>query len=323
MMAEIGETMQKKIDLLKERGEVLYHKLDKRMGGVPSILYDSFMHFSRVRGPEAAASMSYYAIFSLFPLLLAVIAIGSFFLESARLQEQVLYMVEVILPVGRGIIIDNITEVLEARTAFGITGAVGLLWAASAAFTTLFRNINRAWMRAEPLNVLKSRLVAMTLIVVLVVLMLFVRYASALINILPNIAELLGEESEFYDSLAWIFISNFVPLFLTFSIFLILFRWIPNTRVLWSEAFWGALLAALAWELTTIVFTWVLSVGLLQYQLVYGSLGTMIALMFWIYLNSFILIFSAHLTSAIARHNRPESEDVTPTKEAEEAAQWH
>jgi membrane protein len=64
-------------------------------------------------------------------------------------------------------------------------------------------------------------------------------------------------------------------------------------------AFWGALVAAVAWELVTDAFTWVLSSGLIHYELVYGSLGAIIALLFWIYLISWILLYGAYLTAAI------------------------
>jgi len=61
----------------------------------------------------------------------------------------------------------------------------------------------------------------------------------------------------------------------------------------------AALAAALAWELSTNGFTWLLSSGLVHYELVYGSLGAIIALLFWIYLISWILLFGAYLTAAI------------------------
>jgi membrane protein len=314
--------MQKRVIEWKERSFHFYRYVDRKLFGVPSIIFDSIQHFIRSRGPEAAASMAYYVIFSLFPLLLAIIAIAGFFLESTRVQVQVLNLVELILPVGRSLVVDIIQEVLDARGASGLIGAIGLVWAASGAFNTLFRNVNRAWRRAEPLSALKGRLFAMTMIILLVFLMVLIRYLSAMINLLPQLSHLLGENGALYDSFLWILISNLIPLVLTFLIFLAIYRWIPNTKVRWSEAFWGALLVALALELTTVIFSWFLGTGLVQYQLVYGSLGALIALMFWIYLNSMVIFYGAHLTAAIARSRRPEGPAVKPIKEAGEAARW-
>jgi membrane protein len=58
---------------------------------------------------------------------------------------------------------------------------------------------------------------------------------------------------------------------------------------------------ALAWEIAASAFTWFLSSGLASYQLVYGSLGTVVALMVWIYVGSSIILFGAHLSAAITQ----------------------
>jgi membrane protein len=96
-----------------------------------------------------------------------------------------------------------------------------------------------------------------------------------------------------------------VPWLLTFLLILALYRWVPNTRVRTFEAFWGALPAAVATQATTAGFTWYLSSGLASYQFVYGPLGAVVALMVWIYLNSLIILFGAHLSAAIGHRRRP------------------
>jgi membrane protein len=84
--------------------------------------------------------------------------------------------------------------------------------------------------------------------------------------------------------------------------FLALYRWTPSTEVRWKGAIAGALTAALAWELVKGGFTWYLRSGLVRYELVYGSLGTVAALLFWIYISSTITLFGAHLSAAVGRH---------------------
>jgi membrane protein len=95
-----------------------------------------------------------------------------------------------------------------------------------------------------------------------------------------------------------------IPWLLTFLLFQGLYRWIPNTEVKWSEAFWGALFATTAWEVTKSGFKWYISSGLASQQLVYGSLGAVIALLLWIYLSSLIMLLGAHLTAAITHYNK-------------------
>jgi len=81
-----------------------------------------------------------------------------------------------------------------------------------------------------------------------------------------------------------------------------LYRWVPNAKVRWSAAFWAALVVALVLEIAANAFAWYLSSGLARYRIVYGSLATVVALLFWIYLSGWIIIFGAHLSAAIAGH---------------------
>jgi membrane protein len=87
---------------------------------------------------------------------------------------------------------------------------------------------------------------------------------------------------------------------LSFGLFLALYRWVPNTTVPWRAALWGAGVAAPLWEMAKRGFVWYLSSGLARYSLVYGSLGTVVALMFWLYLSASITFLGAHLTAKVA-----------------------
>jgi membrane protein len=150
-----------------------------------------------------------------------------------------------------------------------------------------------------------SRLIGVLLIIVMVIIMLLVRFSAAVINLLPLFDDIALDFRRITETPLGVVLGVIIPLLVTFLIFTMLYKWIPNTKVRWGEAFWAGLTAAVAWEITTNLFTWALSVGLAQYRLVYGSLGAMIALLFWIYINNLILIFSAHISAAIARKNRP------------------
>jgi membrane protein len=94
-------------------------------------------------------------------------------------------------------------------------------------------------------------------------------------------------------------ISAFGSWLMIFLVFLTLYHWIPTLRVKWRATFWGALIASLAWKAITAGFAWYLGSSFGQYQLVYGSLGAIVAFLFLIYLISLITLFGAHLSAAI------------------------
>ena len=309
-----GKDVDKHVERVKGQGQRLFEQANRLTGGVLKIVVDMVYGFTKARGAEAAASITYYVLFSIFPLLLSVIAIGSYFLEDEQVMSQVVQAIQTAIPVASDLIIQNVEEVLAARGTFGVIGIASLIWSASAAFMSLFRNINRAWVQAAPLNALVARLAGVVVIFALIIVMVIIRIAGTTVNLLPNFGvELLDD---FYESFAWLMISGLIPLGFSFLIFLSLYRLIPNTKVRWREAFWGALLAALGWELSTMLFTYALGTGILQYRVVYGSLGTMIALLFWIYLNCTIILLGAHLSASVARNKRPLKEKLAQLEEA-------
>ena len=98
----------------------------------------------------------------------------------------------------------------------------------------------------------------------------------------------------------WAVVARALAWAITMVLFLLLYRWVPNTKVRWSSAFWAALIVATVWEILKAGFVWYLGTGLPEYELVYGSLATVVALLLWVYLSSLLVLFGAHLTAAIA-----------------------
>lgn len=257
--------------------------------------------FGKLRSPESAAGMAFFGLFSLFPLLLVLVAMGSSILHDPEAQNQVLDIIMEAFPFSVNIVEENIQKVLKARGTVQLFGLIGLAWSATGAFTVLTRNINLAWPNADRHNYFKMRLMAFTMLVGVASVVVILVVANTIINILPQnlagLAALIISLRYFSRVIIWL---------LTFISLLSLYRWIPNTEVLWSEAAWGALIGSLGTVLATSVFSWYLTSGrgLSNYNLVYGSLGAIVALLFWIYLLSIIVLFGAHLASSIAYYTR-------------------
>ena len=285
-----------------DKARALYRRMDRATDGVLGILVDAARCFTDARAAQATASIAYYAVFSLFPLLLVLIAGGSSVLESEQVQEQVLDFAAEVFPVSQSLIVKNIQRVLQLRGTVSVVALVGLLWSATGVLTVLAYNINRAWPEARPRNFVKSRLVALGMFVGLVVLLALSSISSTVLGVLSRFHVPLWGGRAMDGTPLWAVLSSVVLRLFTFFALLGLYLWVPNTTVRWREAFWGALVATLAGEIATKVFTWYLSSGFVQYELVYGSLATIVALMLWIYIGSLIILFGAHLSAAVARH---------------------
>ena len=279
----------------------LYEQADERTGGSLGVLAVAVRRFNDTHASEAAASMAYYAFFSLFPFFLFLTAAGSVLLESDNAYRQVVAFASRLLPDSGQLIEMNLQQVLRLRGPVGIIGLAGLLWSAMSFFKILANQVNRAWPGAKPRDFLRQSLVALAMVGTLAGLLVLSLLSNGVANLLPRLPSPLLGDVPIYDTPLWMILSGLIPWLFTFLMFLSLYRWVPNTAVKWRGALWGALIASLAWQLAIRGFAWYLGSSLGQYELVYGSLGSVVALLFWIYLSSLITLFGAHLSAAVAR----------------------
>lgn len=279
---------------------VIYNKLNRRTSGGLSIILHSISYFTENRGSEAAAVVSYYSLFSIFPLLIFIIAGLSSILGIQTAQEQVTEQIQRIIPVSTEYITQNIESVLRQRTSFSLIGLAGLFWAATGMFNTLVLNINRAWPQASPRNIFYNRLVAILLVSGMAAVIFFSLTFTTIIDLLPLKLIPNWEAISPHIRIRTHFLTQYGPFLLRFVLVWIFYWVIPNTKVRPLPAFLGAMGTTILWEFSTRIFTWYLSSGFISYEIVYGSLGRIVALLVWIYFSSWLLIFGAYLTAAIA-----------------------
>lgn len=299
--------MRKKLSNLLQP---VVRQINARTGNSLEVLRLAFRRFNKVRGAEAAASVAYYALFSLFPLLLVLVSVLGYLPVVEQAPERVINFVTQAMPISRTLIEDNLNQVLENRGTSGFIGLIGLAWSASGVFTTLARNINRAWPRSEKMDFWQSRLIALAIILLVGVLLVVTVLANTLTSILPGINWRLQFRLPLISNAA--LLSELISWITAFLVFFSLYHWVPTADVKWRNAFWGALSATVIWELASKIFTFYLSSGLASYDLLYGSLGTIVALLTWIYVSSYIILIGAHISAAAGgreRKHEPVSQD--------------
>jgi membrane protein len=287
---------------LKARIQSLYERANDLSGGTLAIVRQAFRSFGEAQASGAAAGVAYYALFSLFPLLLALVAGGSLILDDDQAFQDVIDLVSNAIPVSQELIRQNVRRVLQSRGTFGLVGLLGLVWSATGVFTSLARHINRAWSPTAEQGLFRGRLLALAMVGVLALLLILSVILTAAIHLLPELNLPLWKSMSPYRTRLWPTLTGVSSLLLSFGLFLALYRWVPNTKVPWRAALWGAGVATLLWEVAKRGFVWYLNTGLARYSLVYGSLGTVVALMFWLYLSASITFLGAHLTAAVTSH---------------------
>ncbi len=290
----------------------IYQQIDRLCGGALTIVVETIRAFINSRGMESAASMAYYALFSFFPLIIFIVGFVSSILKDEPVQQVMLDVVEQYLPLALDLVKGNIEHAVSISGTVQIIGTIGLLWAATGVFTALTHSIDRAWHTARVRNFVFGRLVALAMVAGLTGLLIAWVMVTTLVSVLPLFEiPILGEDTFVYQTYALGLTSRMVPWLLIFLLFLNVYRWVPNTTVRWREALAGAIIAALGWQIANYIFSWYLVSAWARYQLIYGSLGTVVALMLYVYVVSAIVLFGAHLSANIAWHTRSKKKRKT------------
>jgi len=256
-----------------------------------------------------AAGVAYYAIFSLFPLLLGLLAIAGQVLSSETLARSFLSYVTGYLPGSEDLVAQNVSGIVQFRGVLGLGAVVGLLWSASAVFGAISRSVNRAWdvPNDRPFYIAKPLQIGMAFVVGII--FLISTSATSVIEVLSDPSRDLGiPGQDFLPELGLALgLANValraLPWGLDLILFLLIYRYVPNCKTYWRYIWPGALVAAVLFEVAKGLFIWYLD-NLASYRQVYGPLTSVMILLLWTYLSSLILILGAEISSEYGRMRR-------------------
>ena len=259
---------------------------------------DAVKQFLSRNCPHTAGAISFYTLFSMFPLFLAI-TIGLTYVFGPRTPQEEIDLAERIaeaIPVSHGFVSETIQDVTSARDEIAIVSVIGLLWAATAMFGALRKGINAAWGIQRTRPFLKERLIDFGLVLGAGVLLLLVLFSATAFGVLRQITAEVAPESGVFSGLLWGLLPRLLSPVLTFLTFLVLYRFLPNTEVKTRDVWPWALLASLALDGVNLGFVWYVST-FPHYNLLYGSVGAVLALLTWVYLAAIIVLFGALICS--------------------------
>lgn len=245
------------------------------------------------------ASLSYYTVFSIFPLILiALTIIGALFNNSDAGRDMILQALSSVTGGFRDDFLATLNAAQQTRRATGIIGAVILLFGASWVFGELVSAFNIIWnleapARGGPLEFLRSTFFSFALVFAGVFLLLVSLIISAVLTAIGGwLTHLPGGET-----LWWLGnqIFNLVALTLIFALLL---KYLPQTSVSWRDVWLGALLTAIIWSLLQFGIAYYIAFS--SYSK-YGPVGAIMALVVWVYLSSQVLFFGGQFTHAYAQ----------------------
>jgi membrane protein len=264
------------------------------------LLYETVNDFGADNGNLLSAAVAYNLLFSLFPFALALISIAGFIMQSPVFEQKVINSLGGMLPIAGNIISTTLHEMVNARAETGAIAVLGLVWSASSFFTAVRNALNRAWGVKARASFFKGEAMDITMMICAFILLTLYIWLTTGLRIL-HIRNFHSDSFEFLNSTtlsATVF--TIVSAVLAFLIILLLYKFIPSERPRWRDIWPGALIAAAGFEIVRFAFIWYIK-NFDHYNLVYGSLGAVFALLAFIYIAAWILLFCAKLCAVNAR----------------------
>ena len=247
--------------------------------------------------------MSYFGLMTLFPALLLLLALSNRVAAGTHMISQIVQ----VYPGSSKFLHETIKSLSGISTGVIISCAVIVLWAGSWVFAVVERALNRVWGTTHR-TFFHGRALTLAMIGTVGLLLSSSVFVTSVIVYLQEVAGRLSpRQLENYTVLAtvgsvfWQVVFAVVSLLVTFTLFCIVYKFMPNAHVTVWDTIPGAVIGSLLWESAKYGFAW--SLNYFHYDQIYGSVGAVVAVLTWSYVSSLVLLFGAQLTGVFHREH--------------------
>ncbi|MDP9693253.1 UNVERIFIED_ORG: membrane protein [Arthrobacter globiformis] len=267
------------------------------------IVRKTLREFTADQCPDLAAGLTYYAIFSLFPALLALVSLLGIFGQAEKTTSALLEIVQGVAPGQAVEMIRGPIQELTTSPAAGFTLVIGLataIWSASGYVTAFGRAMNRIYEIDEGRGFVKLR---GTMLGVTVVSLIIVALLAAMLVISGPVAEAVGNAM----GLGGVFLTVWniakwpVIVALVIVVIAILYYFTPNIRqpkFRWMSL--GSLIALFIFVLASLGFGFYVG-NFSNYNKTYGAIGGVIVMLLWLWILNMSLLFGAEFDAEMER----------------------
>lgn len=264
-------------------------------------------------GTRLAAAISYYALLSLVPLFLMLVAGANIVLGSADARERLVDEVVEQLPLtvdGDESIREMLLDAGSGASAVGIAGLAGLLWTASGMMGAIRTGITRVSSSERPRPFILGKLVDLTMVLLTGALVLTSAALTVTIRVAgEEVLERLGIPG------TGALVGILAPIALAFLTLALLLRFVPADPIPWRGAWRGAAGGSVALWCAATGFAFYVD-NFARYNVIYGSLGTVVIFLVFVYIAALILLITASASAAWAEiaemDHRPVDDPYAP-----------
>ena len=276
-----------------------------------TLLKDAFKAYSSDRSVIYAAGLAYYAIFAIAPLLVLVVMIASLMIGRSLDGSQVIARLQTLVGPELAGLLGELAEITRQRTfttGGTLLSLLGLLLGATGIFTQLDTALNDIWgISTRRPQSLGQRLLLFRYKMAPFIIVCFLGFllgssvlldtvlgsvASRVATVLPRLAGLLPQ------------INRLVIPILTFTTISVIYKWLPDARSRWRDIAVGALLTTVLFLIGRYLL--VLYLARTDRVTLFGTAGSVVMLLIWVYVSAQILLFGAEFTKLYAdRYGQP------------------
>jgi len=272
---------------------------------------------------QMAAAISYYVLFSLFPLLIFSVGVLGVLLQDSELQEDLVEVVLDYIPLSEDEGQNDVSEAVRdiagtGSGAVGLLGLLGMAWSGSNLFGVVRRSLNLAYDLDLHRPIVRQKLLDLGMVVAFAPLVIASLAGTAAIRYARQSSEdvpVVSDASQTFG-VVWEVLPLLIPAAISFVAFVFLYWVVPATRVRVRDVLFGAALAAILFEAGKVGFTIYLA-NFSNYNVVFGSLGAVVAFLFWVYISANIMLLGAEVASEYPRvmrgdYDGPEVKEAKP-----------
>lgn len=293
----------------------------KQLKSWGKVIWNAVQEYTQYGGSNMAAALAFYAVFSLAPLLVVVVAVVGFFFGDEAARGEVFMSLRGLLGAETAKFAEGMVVAANQEESKGVLASViglgTLLYGSSKVFNALRSGLNVIWQAppqedADIWNTVRDYGLSLALVPGFGVLFLVMMLSSTVISAFGKVFSVWADIPPFVPKtvdtvLSWFFIS---------LMFAVLFRVLPDVKLGWRDVLMGSSITAGLFVVGKVGIAMYLSMS--STGSVFGAAGTLAVLLMWFFLSAQIFFFGAAFTHQLylKRHNHePEPEHIPPHDE--------
>jgi membrane protein len=266
---------------------------------------NSFNGFLDDKVLKLSGALAYFTIFSLGPMLIVAIFFADIFYGRDAIEGNIYLQTKSLIGPAAAIQIQEVIKnaSLSGKTHFtAIIGFITLLVGATSVFSEIQDSVNMIWnLKAKPkkgwLKILVNRVLSFSVVVGLGFLLLVSLIITALVEAMSNHLYHVFP----HITVAIVYLVNLLlTLIITTLLFSVIFKVLPDAKIKWKDVLVGSITTAILFMLGKFGITFY--IGSSNIGSTYGTAGSLIVILIWIYYSAIILYFGAEFTKAYAAH---------------------